>query len=103
MPIQRPLRRALTVVALAAIPAAADDARPEAPHADLTPEITADEVLTRIAFLASDTLDGRETGTDGGRLAEDYVAGELMRFGLEPLSALPGSPFTEVPVPGRAV
>jgi peptidase M28-like protein/PDZ domain-containing protein/PA domain-containing protein len=76
---------------------------PEVPKAELTPAITADQVRTRIAYLASDELEGRETGTDAGRKAEDYVAAEMKRFGLEPLSASAGSPFTDVPVPGRAV
>jgi hypothetical protein len=81
-----------------------DDAAPsEAPHAKLTPEIAADQVLTRIAYLASDELDGRESGTDGGRKAEEWVASEFRRFGLEPLSATADSPFTDVPMSGRAI
>jgi len=91
------------VVTLAALPSFADDPQPEPPKATFTPAITADEVLTRIAYLASDDLAGRESGTDGGRRTEDWVAGEFRRFGLAPLSATPDSPFTDVPMPGRAV
>ncbi len=73
------------------------------PDIKTTTAITPDEVLSRIAFLASDELEGRESGTDGGRRTEEWVAGEMRRFGLEPLSATRGSPFTEVPMNGRAV
>ena len=114
--VRRPLLLAL--LALAASPVLGDDGppapiapgvnpppvpTPAAPHAALTPAITGEQVLTRIAYLASDELEGRETGTEGGRKAEEYVASELARFGLEPLSAAKGSPFTDVPVTGRPV
>jgi len=91
------------LVVFAALPTFADDPQPEPPKTTFTPAITADEVLTRIAYLASDDLAGRESGTDGGRRTEDWVAGEFRRFGLVPLSATPDSPFTEVPMPGRSV
>ena len=35
-------------------------------------------------FLASEELAGRMTGSDGARLAADYLAGELQKAGLEP-------------------
>lgn len=73
------------------------------PKAELTKEITPEQVLTRIAVLASDEFDGRETGTDGGRRTEDWVAAEFRRFGLEPLSAAKDSPATEVPMAGRPI
>jgi hypothetical protein len=96
--------RVLLVLALVAPPALADDPpQPEPPKTAFSPAITADEVLTRIAYLASDDLAGRESGTDGGRRTEDWVAGEFRRFGLAPLSSTPDSPFTDVPMPGRAV
>lgn len=98
----------LLAVALALVqaPARADDPPlrpPEPPTAQLTAAITADDVLTRIAYLASDDLAGRESGTDGGRRTEDWVASEFRRFGLEPLSATKDSPFTAVPMAGRPV
>jgi hypothetical protein len=99
----RPAKLLALLVAAAALPSFADDRPPEAPAAPYTPAITPDEVLTRIAFLASDDLAGRESGTDGGRRAEEWVAAEFRRMGLAPLSATADSPFTDVPMPGRAV
>jgi hypothetical protein len=83
--------------------ASAEEAKKAPPDVPYTPEITADQVLKRIAFLAADELDGRESGTEFGRRTEEWVASEFARFGLEPLSATKDSPFTEVPFAGRPV
>jgi hypothetical protein len=103
---RRPLA-ALSLACAAATILAADpapeSAPPAPPNETLTPSITAGEVLTRIALLASDEWEGRESGTEGGRRTEDWVAAEMARFGLEPLSATSGSPFTEAPMTGRPV
>jgi Zn-dependent M28 family amino/carboxypeptidase len=37
-----------------------------------------------VAFLASDDLEGRNTGSEGHRKAADYVADQFKRFGLKP-------------------
>src|SRR3989440_12001343 len=37
-----------------------------------------------IAYLASDALEGRRTGTPGANDAAHYIAGEFNRFGLRP-------------------
>jgi Zn-dependent M28 family amino/carboxypeptidase len=71
---------------------------PEIPHAALTAEIAADQIATRIAFLAGEGLEGRESGTPGGTLAEAYVAAEMSRLGFEPLGDA-GSQFMAVPLP----
>ncbi len=47
--------------------------------------ITAAEMRAHVTYLASDDLDGRETGTPGIAAAERYIAGELARSGLKPL------------------
>jgi len=39
---------------------------------------------SRVAFLADDKLEGRNTGSQGYRKAADYVAGEFERAGLRP-------------------
>ena len=41
-----------------------------------------------VEFLASDRLEGRDTGSPGERLASDYIAMQLARAGARPL---PGS------------
>ncbi len=91
------------LLGVACLPALAEDPAHEPPKSALTKDITPDQVLTRIAFLASDDLDGRESGTEGGRRTEDWVAAEFRRFGLEPLSAAPDLRFTDVPMAGRPV
>ncbi|MEX2190893.1 MAG: M28 family peptidase [Bacteroidota bacterium] len=47
------------------------------------PEITADELRNHIRFLASDKLEGRGTGTEGERLASEYLAQQFKRIGLK--------------------
>lgn len=42
------------------------------------------DILRHIEYLASDALQGRLTGTEGERLATDYVAAMFQKFGLEP-------------------
>jgi hypothetical protein len=39
---------------------------------------------TEIAFLASDQLEGRRTGTEGEKLAYEYVSGQFEKAGLSP-------------------
>jgi len=46
--------------------------------------ITAADMLSRITFLASDELQGRDTPSPGLETAAAYLAGEHRRFGLEP-------------------
>jgi len=95
-------RLALPSLALALVagPSIAGSERREPPRAAPTPEIAADQFLTRAAFLASDELAGRESGTEGGRMTEEYVASELERLGLEPMGD-GGSFFQSVPLPSR--
>jgi Zn-dependent M28 family amino/carboxypeptidase len=46
--------------------------------------ITAADVATRIAFLASDDLRGRDTPSPGLEAAVEYAAAEFRSFGLQP-------------------
>jgi hypothetical protein len=46
--------------------------------------ITGREASSLLAFLSSDLLEGRETGSRGYRLAADYAASLLSMWGLEP-------------------
>ena len=43
-----------------------------------------DRLRQVIAYLASDALEGRRTGTPGANDAAHYIAGEFNRFGLRP-------------------
>src|SRR5690606_15339676 len=46
--------------------------------------ITAGELRRHTIFLASDTLEGRAAGTQGGRAAAAYLAVEFAKAGLKP-------------------
>ena len=61
----------LAAASLAAPPQAAD------------PRV-AQRVRADVEFLASDGLEGRDTGTRGHAIAADYVAAQFRAIGLEP-------------------
>src|SRR5436853_870157 len=46
---------------------------------------TASRTRAAVEFLASDKLEGRDTGSPGGRMAGDYIAMQLARAGAKPL------------------
>ena len=46
---------------------------------------SAERLRAHVAFLASDKLEGRRTGTNGATTAADYIANEFARLGLKPL------------------
>jgi aminopeptidase YwaD len=50
--------------------------------ASSTPSV--DRLRQVIAYLASDALEGRRTGTPGANDAAHYIAGEMNRYGLRP-------------------
>jgi len=60
------------------------------------PVINAERIKADIAFLADDTLKGRDTGSEGHRIAANYVAAEFARLGLTPGGG-EGSFLQEVP------
>ncbi|MCE9636074.1 MAG: M28 family peptidase [Planctomycetes bacterium] len=101
----RPARLALAFATLCAALAAAHaspDPTHSPPQAALTPEIADDQILTRDAYLSSEELQGRESGTSGGAAAESYVDAELARLRLEPLGDA-GTGFQTVRLPSRPV
>ncbi|MFO0984020.1 MAG: M28 family peptidase [Planctomycetota bacterium] len=51
---------------------------------DLAATITARELDAHLQFLASDLLEGRESGERGGAIAAQYIACEFEKLGLEP-------------------
>ncbi len=64
------------------------------------PAITAADLMTRLFIFADDSMQGRETGTEGNRRALRYIEGELKRFGLKPMGDN-GSFLQEVPLVKR--
>ena len=68
-------------------------AAPPQPIGDLH---AADRIRAHVEFLASDLLEGRETGSRGHRIAANYVASEFRKLGLKP-GGRDGSWFVEVP------
>ena len=50
------------------------------------PEITKEEILFHIKYLASDSLEGRASGSHGARMAAAYIAHEFESYGLYPAS-----------------
>ena len=50
------------------------------------PEVSADRLQQHVKYLASDTLDGRRTGTTGANEAAHHIAGEFLRYSLRPAS-----------------
>jgi hypothetical protein len=49
------------------------------------PEITAEEIKEHITFLASDDLEGRDSGTEELFAAAVYISDEFKNYGLEPI------------------
>jgi hypothetical protein len=58
--------------------------------------VSADRFRDHMTVLADDRMQGRETGTEGYRLAAEYVAGQFAEIGLVPLGD-GGSYFQHVP------
>ena len=55
-----------------------------------------DRIRADVQFLADDLLRGRDTGSEGYRIAANYVAAEFARLGLKPAGD-DGTYFQEVP------
>ncbi len=53
--------------------------------ANTTAEITASDMKQHVTYLASDELEGRLTGTEGEKLATQYVADVFQKLGLQPM------------------
>jgi hypothetical protein len=89
----KPNATLLTMIALVAV-ACGDggDTPPPAPDGLALPEgaeragasITPEALRTAVTRLASDEMEGRGPGTDGNRLAREYLVGQLERLGYEP-------------------
>src|SRR6266705_3330317 len=60
----------------------------------LSSTTSVDRLRQVIAYLASDALEGRRTGTPGANDAAHYIAGEFNRFGLRPGLQIARAPRT---------
>lgn len=71
--------------ALASSKATMEEAKPKAPDLATTAgDIREEDVRQHILYLASDELGGRLTGTEGEKLATQYVADAFKQMGLAP-------------------
>jgi len=50
-----------------------------------SPDLAANDIQYHVNYLASDSLEGRLSGTPGNEKAAGYIAEEFKRFGLQPL------------------
>lgn len=80
-------------ISLAFLAALLIGAAPARPAEDLH---AADRIRGHVEFLASDMLEGRDTGSRGHLIAANYVASEFRKLGLKPGGAN-GSYFLDVP------
>ncbi len=63
----------------------------------VTAHITPNALRADVSFLASDLLEGRDTPSRGLDIAAEYIASQLRRSGLEPVSG--DSFYQAVPIP----
>lgn len=59
--------------------------------------VTEQEVKEQVEYLASDRLAGRQAGSEGGRMAADYIVNHLQGLGLQPLDGHYLHPFQADP------
>ena len=72
--------RLMICICLGTLQAAAQDIAPLRAAMD---SISVQDLRNHIDFLASDSLEGREAGTRGGRAAGNYIVDQLRRFGVQ--------------------
>ena len=98
-----PIRRALTALALLPSLAAAQPALPLKHQPEPTKSaITAADLMTRLYLFADDSMQGRETGTQGHLKSTAYIAAELTRLGIQPAGDN-GTYFQDVPMVNRSL
>ncbi len=86
---ERSLWQAMILLTFTCAPLSAAErivVRPDGSLDQAVASITNDELLDHVRFLASDTLEGREAGTQGGYAAGAYIVAELRKAGLKPLN-----------------
>lgn len=72
----------------------------QSPGAAAAARVSPRAVRAYIGFLSDDALEGRGTGTRGGRVAAEFIAAQFRRMGLAPAGDS-GTYFQAVPLLGR--
>ncbi|WEK58825.1 MAG: M28 family peptidase [Candidatus Brevundimonas phytovorans] len=80
----RPVFASLTAIAAALTLAACETTTPVATPAQ--PVTTADysQLMSDLQILSADDMQGRDTGSEGGAKARDYIVGRLEALGVQP-------------------
>lgn len=81
--------RARELLALGPPGARTEAPEPSAPPAT-SPEIRSEDLRAHVEALTAEPMAGRLTGTEGSRLATEYVAGVMARIGLAPAGDMGG-------------
>lgn len=68
----------------------------ETPNEIFSETISSQEIMSKINFLASDELEGRQTGERGQKVAARYIATQFEEMGLKPANE--GSFYQNVPM-----
>ncbi|WP_448553540.1 M28 family metallopeptidase [Thalassotalea montiporae] len=74
----------LATIGLSACNQATDNTAPEAAQPSY-PQVNENNIKAHIAFLADDTLEGRDTGSNGYQIAANYVTSYFKQYGLTPM------------------
>lgn len=88
----------LAILVLALLAGCADHAPPSASPAALQRSaVSESSVRAHLEFLASDALNGRQSGTRDEQIAAEYVAAHFRRLGLAPPEGAKGSYVQTIP------
>jgi hypothetical protein len=90
------MKRFSLVFLLAAAACSTRSASSPSPSGATSADITAADLRQRLFLIAHDSMMGRETGSEGNWKAQEYIAAEFKRLGLEPAGEN-GTYFQAVP------
>jgi hypothetical protein len=82
VPLSRFLHRIGSGMVLAILLAAC--AEPASDEAGVATDSRVERIERLLSALAADSMEGRRAGTRGARMAADFLAGELERYGVDP-------------------
>ncbi|WP_297799440.1 M28 family peptidase [uncultured Brevundimonas sp.] len=82
----RALSSSLAIAALLSLAACETAPRSQAPVAAAVPSVDYTQLMSDLTILAADDMQGRDTGSEGGAKARDYIVGRLEAMGIGPSS-----------------